>query len=294
MEHPNQTIANQGLTPVGNKQPTVRPDVGLAAGSVYAAFAKGQDNTKTRCLFELKGKGFTFDEFEQIEQRCIALAKEADKAMGFLAPKDAKGPEKYGPKERTMRARASERRAVFGVLALNLSAIVSVPDGGILNPDTLPAWDLALSKAKEYMRNAKINWRGESDDKLRGQRLLALERSATSEAIQEVQEANPQKQGETIAAWNTRLAELMEEAKADKLETARQEKADSIAAAIIKANGLSLALLIAEKIEAASASLQNMQAQPAGTTEGMQPQANPDAGNMPTPEKQPADMETHQ
>lgn len=250
--HPLQAISEQGMQQVAKDVAARSGLVTKAAGTLFGAFAKTADNHRTRVIYDLVTQGFTHAEFEAIERRCAELAIEADKANGWQPPQDAKGRAKYGPKQSTMASRASDRRAVFGVLKLHMAAIVPVGPANTINPDTLPVWEFAVNKARQYLASVDLDWTGTGKKALTGRRQAQLEHKAVLAADEEVKQANPQKPGESIAQWYARIAPMVEERKAELAEDTRKEQADKVAAKLIEEYGLALCLQIADAITRAA------------------------------------------
>jgi hypothetical protein len=259
--HPMQAIAEQGMTQVAKDVAIRSGAMSKAAGSLFGAFVKAADNQRTRAIYSLVTQGFTIEEFEEIERQCAKLASEADKANGFTPEPDAKGRAKYGPKQSTMASRGSERRVVFGVFKLHMAAIVSPGPSGVVNPDTLPNWEIAVQQARAYLHSNKLNWQGESSEKLTGRKQLKIEYAARDAAREQIERENPQKVGETIEAYYARVAPLVAEAAQARKSEATAKVIDETAAKLIQEHGMAFCVKLAECILKAQKSLSVAQGQ---------------------------------
>lgn len=278
--HPNQAIQEQGHKPVTAEKALATGRIQKAAASIFGGFAKGAGNERTRLVYGIVSEGFTPEEYENIEREAVNMAGIADQAAGFKMPQGAKGPEKYGPKQRTMRARVSERKAVFGVMRLNLSAIVSTPKDGVLNLDTLPPFDTALALAKQYMRKESIDWKGQSSNDRRQLKDANTVQGLEAKAKAKVEETEPRQQGETLTQWNIRTGEKQEAVFAELLVEANQKKAIKIAKTLMDDHGPTLCALIADRIDVLLAAINTGEPEPDDDT-----QAN-DGGTQEAPDEQ--------
>lgn len=247
--HPLETIAQQGTTQVTKEEALRTGLIANAAGELFGVFAKGAGNVRTKAVYSMYSKGFTPAEYKMVEAKAIELAADADRLSGWKAPTGAKGRAKYGPKELTMRTKSYERMAVFGAMRLNLSAIVSIPDGGIFNEDTLPAFDLALAKAKDYLRSANLNWEGTGKAKLTGTiRVQKLLQTSTQAAAENAMLTNPRKPDEPLQAYWARIGAIVEKDSTTVLDVNENKFADDAASKILTEYGVAMAQRIAEKI----------------------------------------------
>lgn len=247
--HPMQEIIESGQGQVTKDEALKTGRYNKAAASIWGAFGKGQDNHKTRILFELVNQGFTFAEYDQIERMAIEMAAQADAATGFSPPAESKGRAKYGPKQSAMAQRGSERRQVFGTLKQNASVIVHVPDGGIVSTDLLPAFDVALAKAREWLRKNSLNWEGQKRVVMTlGARQQGLLQTSIKNVNDEVMQANPKLADETTPAYYARIGRLVDEKAQGKLEELEQGTAENIAKKLIKQYGYDVCLKVADCI----------------------------------------------
>lgn len=222
-------------------------DVTGAARALFATFGI-VENTTTRTVVELALSGMTCDEYDNAEKQAGIMAQQADKAAGWTPPADAKGRAKYGPKQSSMATQASNRRQIFGAARLNLAAIVSVPESGIVNPDTFPAFSVAYNKAKTYLKENGIDWTGRATEDARRDRETKAETQAYAKARADVEARFPMQPGETIGQWQSRISDTIEEtlvAMQDKEHLAAVKK---MAEKVLKEHGKLFALDLAEML----------------------------------------------
>lgn len=294
--HPLETIQKEGQTQITSPEQLRTGLISNAAGELFGVFAKGAGNQRTKTVYAMYAKGFTPAEYKMVEAKAIELAADADRLSGWKPATGAKGRGKYGPKELTMRTKSYERMAIFGAMRLNLAAIVSVPaDGGVFNEDTLPTFDLALAKAKEYLRSANLNWEGTGKAKLTGTiRVQKLLQSSIQQSTEQAIAKNPRllkgdpgadgkpvEKDETMPEYWARLGQIVEQDSTVQLDANENKFADEAAAKIMTEYGVAMAQRIADKISAAIAHPVNMSA-PAS-----EPQA-PSEGTDSVPAKAPA------
>ena len=117
-------IADAGMVPISKQEPKPT-SVQNAARALFAEFGK-VDNNPTRVILGLVSSGLTCGEYDMAEQQALAMAKATDEASGWKPAPDAKGRDKYGPKQSSMASAASNRRQVFGAAKLNMNAILSL------------------------------------------------------------------------------------------------------------------------------------------------------------------------
>jgi hypothetical protein len=245
--HAMETIATQGQTQVAKAEALKTGRYNKAAASIWGAFGKGTDNHRTRTIYSLIQEGFTFAEYDQIERMALEMAKEADKAGGWKPKDGAKGRELYGPKQSAMAQRASERRQVFGVMRQNFTAICGVPASGIVHPDTLPTFDVALVKARKWLRDSQLSWDGQGRKAL-PVRAQALLQNSTQDATAEAMAENPKEPDEPMTDYLQRLAPVIAEKAEASVEKTQEQQAGDIAKKLVKDHGLPMCLKIADAI----------------------------------------------
>lgn len=167
---------------------------------LYAAFSAAstaQNTVMDKLRYIALDVGHTVQEFEADLKAAVAAADQADKDNGFVAPEDAKGAEKYGPKRRVFNQRMSEAKQVFGVLKME--------------PATLEGkgyWN-AVEAARAYLKERDLRWDGEVVSAEAKARRAAHKLDTKAEMA--VREANPQQEGESRAEWIARLEPMIEE-----------------------------------------------------------------------------------
>lgn len=205
--HALETIAAVGAQPF-TKSEDKNNAVVQAGLAITAAFGR-IDNSLTRCVFNLAMSPLTCAEYAQAETWAINNAKQTDQLAGWQAPEGAKGAQKYGPRQLSMSAQASMRRQLFGALKLNLDAIVSVPDSGVINPDTLPTFVEAVRKAREYLDANKIKWDGSPKLSAKESATNDADNEAWDQARKRTMQENPRQKGETIEDYQARINEAV-------------------------------------------------------------------------------------
>ena len=173
------------------------------------------------------------------------MADEIDKASGFV--KDEK--RRYGPKRNSLNTQASERRQVFGAIRQGgLETIVSVPESGIVNYDTLPAWQGALASARAYLKQKGVDWQGEASEDKRKHRDQKADSRAWQQARAMAEVQNPQQAGETYAVWQARITEAMQDIRAEIDDAERTKVLKKQAEALFKEYGSMGCLELAEML----------------------------------------------
>ena len=148
------------------------------------------------------------------------MADEIDKASGFV--KDEK--RRYGPKRNSLNTQASERRQVFGAIRQGgVETIVSVPESGTVNYDTLPAWQGALAQARAYLKNKGVDWQGEASEDKRKHREQKADKRLWDQARDMAEAQHPMQPGETWGQWQARVNEHTNDIRAE-LDDAEQTR----------------------------------------------------------------------
>ena len=230
-----------------NKAKPAHMDVQQAARALFSTFGNS-DNRPTRCIVGLAQSGMTPEEYDDAEAQAIGMAKAADTASGWNPPSDAKGRAKYGPKQNSMASQASNRRQIFGAARLNLSAIVSVPESGIVNPDTFPSFAAAYKSAAEWLKKQGIDWKGRPTEDLRREKETKQATAAYAAARAAVEKDHPMHPGETIGQWQERINPLIEPRIKDEQDKAQDKAVKDMAAKLIKEHGATFALFVADEI----------------------------------------------
>jgi len=238
-----------GLQPIQKPTQSAGQAVGNAARQLFATFGI-VENTTTQCVVSLALSGMTCEEYDAAEGMALKMAAAADSAAGFTPAKDAKGRDKYGPKQSSMATQASWRRQVFGAARLNLQSIVSIPDSGIVNPDTYPVFSKAVNLAREYLKNAGVDWRGVPNEQQRAAREAKKTGKAYADAREQAEKAHPMQPGETIGQWQARISPIVEDILTMSAMEAREAEVAKIVKSIIDKHGQALALDVAAALVA--------------------------------------------
>lgn len=245
-DHVMEAIETGMLSPIVKQQP-VNNAVGNAARQLFAVFGN-TDNKTTRCVVELALSAMTFTEYDQAEKGALAMAASADKASGWVVPENAKGRDKYGPKQSSMATQASMRRQLFGAAKMNPACIVSIAPNGLINFDTLPTFVKAVDKARAFLNEQGVDWQGQKTDDLRKQRDNKADNKAWAAARAVAEEQVVRQPGEPYAMWQARVTEAMADIRAEMDDEAAKEKADKLAQAFIDKHGVNVAELTAKAI----------------------------------------------
>lgn len=216
-------IVDHGLQPVA-KAAQVETSVNYHARSILDAFASVKDNSQTRLIVQLALSGMSCHEYDLIEKSAAKMADKMDELAGFITSKERR----YGPKRNSLNTQASERRQVFGAVKHGgIGILVSIPESGLVNFDTLPAWQQARATARDYLKGKSIDWQGQASDDKRRAREQKADSRAWEQARNMAEQQNPQQPGETYAMWQTRILEAAQDIRAeidDSLRTKELEK----------------------------------------------------------------------
>lgn len=241
-----QEIADVGMVPISKAKP-VDTTINHHARSIFAAFGNA-DNKQTRVVIEMAMAGVSCDMYDRIEAEAILMAKEADAIAGFIPKPDAKGSEKYGSKQASMRVQASMRRQVFGAARLNLSALVSIPASGIVNPDTYPTFQQAVNLARVWLHAQKIDWQGNKVEDLRRQRTQKADSRMWQQARDTAEQQNPQQPGETYAQWQARIIEVSQDIRAEIEDKDREKTLMAQAKKLFQEYGIEGSLMLSDML----------------------------------------------
>lgn len=223
------------------KETTIRHN----ARSILEMFASVKDNSQTRLIVGFALSGMSCQEYDMIEKEAAKMADAIDEASGFVKSEG----KRYGPKRNSLNTQASERRQVFGAIKLHgIGLLVSVPESGMVNFDTLPAWQGALSIARQFLKNEKIDWQGQATEDKRRQREQKADSRAWEQARNMAEQQNPQQPGETYAMWQTRILEAAQDIRAEIDDKARSEMLQKVAKGLFLEYGNMGAVELAEML----------------------------------------------
>lgn len=196
------------------QQPAQQP-VADAAHILVSQFSEPESTqSRTRSVWEM-ARTLTCAEFDQAMTRALEQANAMDKASGWKPAPDAKGRDKYGPRQSTLATVASQCRQVFGASKIEPELFVTTPDGGVVNSDLFPNWSNAYRKAAEYLKEKGITWQGSPLSAEKQARQNKREASENADIFNAVSANHPKAMGESMADYMTRIAPMMDEA-ADK------------------------------------------------------------------------------
>lgn len=146
--HALAQISVLGLSPVST------PDI-LAVGHIdYAATLletfgnPAHDSSRVQVLASMQS--LSPKEFDGHCDHAARKAKALDAVDGFVAPSDAKGAYKYGPREKSMRVIMSTCRQVWGVMKQNLASLSG------------QGFALATKTARAALKDAGKTWDGDN------------------------------------------------------------------------------------------------------------------------------------
>ena len=244
MESVMQQIANVGMVPISKQEPKPT-SVQNAARALFAEFGK-VDNNPTRVILGLVSSGLACGEYDQAEQQALAMAKATDEASGWKPAADAKGRDKYGPKQSSMASAASNRRQVFGAAKLNMNAIISVPDSGIVNPDTYPAFSVAYKKAREFLSDQGLTWDGKARADVDQAKAHDQAFKAQYKAEEQARKETPKEPGETYQEWEHRCRAIAKDILQSVEDKARADAVAKIVASLMEKHGAEMCEAIAD------------------------------------------------
>ena len=229
------------VPPVDNPQKPTQQPVADAAHVLVQQFSEPESTqSRTRSVWQM-ARELTCAEFDDAMTRALAQAASMDKASGWKPAPDAKGRDKYGPRQSTLATVASQCRQVFGASKIEPELFVSTPDGAVVNSDLFPNWSNAYRKAAEYLKDKGINWQGSPLSAEKQARQNKREASENADIFNTVSAQHPKAMGESMADYMARIAPMMDEA-ADKAHSDRMaECATKELTRLIKVYGDSVA-----------------------------------------------------
>jgi len=242
MQGSTATICDAGAVPINKGQPKSM-DVQNAARQLFAEFGK-VDNNPTRIILGFVSSGMTCGEYDQAEQAALSMAKQADEKIGWTPPANAKGRDKYGPKQSSMATSASNRRQVFGAAKLNMGSVISVPESGIVNPDTYPAFSQAYKKASAFLKEQGLTWDGKQRTEVEQAKIHDHEFKAQYKAEEKARKETPKEAGETYHEWEARCKAIAKDILGEAAQQEQQDKANTIVKALIEKHGADMCELI--------------------------------------------------
>lgn len=207
------------VPPVDNPQQPQQQDVANAAHILVAQFSEPESTqSRTRSVWEM-ARTLTCAEFDDAMTKALETAKNMDSAAGWKPAGDAKGRDKYGPRQSTLATVASNCRQVFGACKIDPELFFAAPDGAVVNSDLFPNWSVAYTKAREFLKEKGITWQGSPLSAEKQARQNKKEQAFSDSVEATVKAAHPKAMGESMADYMVRIAPYMEDAE----ERARAE-----------------------------------------------------------------------
>ena len=201
------------------QKPQTQP-VADAAHVLVSQFSEPESTqSRTRSVWQM-ARELTCAEFDQAMGKALESAASMDKASGWKPAPDAKGRDKYGPRQSTLATVASQCRQVFGASKIEPELFVSTPDGGVVNSDLFPNWSNAYQKARDYLKDKGITWQGSPLSAEKQARQNKREASENADIFNAVSAQHPKAMGESMADYMARIAPMMDAA-ADDAHTAK-------------------------------------------------------------------------
>lgn len=207
------------VPPVDNPQKPQTQPVADAAHILVEQFTQPESTqSRTRSVWEM-ARTLTCAEFDQAMSKALESAASMDKASGWHPAPDAKGRDKYGPRQSTLATVASNCRQVFGACKIDPELFFATPDGAVVHSDLFPNWSVAYTKAREFLKDKGINWQGSPLSVEKQARQNKKEQAFSDSVEATVKAAHPKAMGESMADYMVRIAPYMEDAE----EKARAE-----------------------------------------------------------------------
>lgn len=204
------------LVPPADKQaqPTQQP-VADAAHVLVSQFSEPESTqSRTRSVWEM-ARTLTCAEFDDAMTKALETAKKMDEASGWKPAPDAKGRDKYGPRQSTLATVASQCRQVFGASKIEPELFVATPDGAVVQADLFPNWSNAYRKASEFLKDKGITWQGSPLSAEKQARQNKREASENADIFNAVSAQHPKAMGESMADYMTRIAPMLDAAADD-------------------------------------------------------------------------------
>lgn len=236
MQGSTAAISDSGMVPVSKSVDSKGTAVFMAARALFAEFGK-VDNNPTRVILGFVSGGMTVGEYDQAEAQALSMAKATDDASGWKPAEGAKGRDKYGPKQSSMATQASQRRQVFGAAKLSLASIISVPDSGIVNPDTYPAFSVAVKKARDFLNEQGLTWDGKARADVAQAKENDQEFKARYRAEEQARKETPKEAGETYNEWEQRCKAIAKDVLNDMAVAEHKAKVDKVVKALMEKHG---------------------------------------------------------
>lgn len=196
------------VPPVDNPQQPQQQDVANAAHELVAQFAIPESTqARTRTIFNMS-KHLTCDMFDAAMKAALKEAADIDSKTGWKAPEGVTGRKAYGPRQSSLATLASQCRQVFGAFKIDPEFLI--PENHQGNPDLFPNWSQAYMVASHWLRETKkCDWTGQPLEGKKAAAAHANMEKADHAVMTALQKAHPKAMGESLAAYNARVAPLV-------------------------------------------------------------------------------------
>lgn len=214
-----QTATAQQKAPEALKSGHI--NYGVVLVEMYATEDEGE--TKVKQLDNM-AKSITTSEFSDAIKSAKTIADNMDKANGFVKAPGAKGQAAYGPKRQLLNSRMSEAKRIFGVFKQA--------------PDVLKekGYWLAVQTARQWLSDNARTWDGNHAETAED-KATRKERELRTAAFATIMGATPQKEGETMAQYQERIAADVEsKINADKAEVF-EKRVETLVQSLLKQFG---------------------------------------------------------
>lgn len=250
MQHAMQTIAQYGMQPAGK----VDRESHFIAHRLLAVFVNDEseaariDTVRSMAIGEAR---ITAQQLDDELTTAAKLADEADKLAGFKPAEGAKGQDKYGPKRASLNSIASQIRQLWGAM-VHCNACGGVSDDGEMIAPKIPegmGFVRAVGVARTMLKAQGIKWDGTEKP---SEELQAIADASIALQRAKVQAAKlaPQKAGETIADFQTRIDAEAEKILAKDASDKRESQIAKAVKGLIESLGLEDAAEVAARITA--------------------------------------------
>lgn len=229
------------VPPVDNPQKPQTQPVADAAHVLVAQFSEPESTqSRTRSVWEM-ARTLTCAEFDAAMTKALETAKNMDSAAGWKPAGDAKGRDKYGPRQSTLATVASNCRQVFGACKIDPELFFATADGAVVQSDLFPNWSVAYQKSHAYLKEKGVTWQGSPLSAEKQARQNKREASENADIFNAVSASHPKAMGESMADYMARIAPMMDAAAEDAHNAKVTESATKELARLIKVYGDSVA-----------------------------------------------------
>jgi hypothetical protein len=229
------------VPPVDNPTKPERQPIANAAHTLVQQFSEPESTqARTRSVWTM-ARELTCQEFDAAMTKALESAASMDKASGWKPAGDAKGRDKYGPRQSTLATLASQCRQVFGACKIDPELFFSTADGAVVNSDLFPNWSTAYNASREYLKDKGVNWQGSPLSAEKAARQNKREASENADIFNTVSSSHPKAMGESMADYMARIAPMMDAAADDAHNAKVTESATKELTRLIKVYGADVA-----------------------------------------------------